>query len=422
MLGPGDIIADRFRIERQLGEGGMGAVYLATQLGLKREVALKVILPQKTSDKTRERFLREARVASVLKHPNVVGIYDYGDHQGMLYLAMELLNGPSLRAIVDYDLPPLPVERAVDIAAQVADVLAAASAIPLVHRDLKPENVVLDRAVDGRERAVVVDFGLAFVAIDADLETGRLTREGAVTGTPDYMPPEQCRGALDVDGSADVYSLGAMLYEMLTARPPFSGSAAIVISRHLFVKPKRIRDAFPEIELPGALEDLVMSMLAKSPADRPSAARVRDALSGVRVETPERLSGRATGGRSARMVSEHPGAPAVRPPAPRRVAFLGTLDLALETALAANGIEAIEARDGIPSDVSAVFAPGAPDETIEALVVTGIPVVVDAPAGNVDRLTELLRLGVSEVCPDDASGADLARKLSRAIRRSERKR
>lgn len=420
MLGPGDVIAERYRIERQLGEGGMGAVYQAIQIALKREVALKVILPHKTSDKSRERFLREARVASSLKHPNVVAVYDYGDHEGTLFLAMELLGGPSLRALVDRDLPPLALERATSIAAQVASVLAAAASIPLVHRDLKPENVVLDRSLDGRERAVVVDFGLAFVR-DADDETGRLTREGAVTGTPDYMPPEQCRGARELDGAADVYALGAMLYEMLTTRPPFEGSAAIVISRHLFVKPKRIREAYPEVEVPGALDDLVMAMLAKDPAARPSAKQVLEVLEGVRPDVPERMSGRAQGGRAGRMVSIHASPDPATPTTTKRVAWVGSLDVGVETTLAANGIEAIEAHEGIPSDVAAVFVPGASLEAIEALVVTGIPLIADAPTGDVDRLTALLRLGVAEVCPVEAGAADLARKLARVIRRSERK-
>lgn len=421
MLGPGDVIAERYRIERQLGEGGMGAVYLATQIALKREVALKVILPHKTSDTARDRFFREARVASALKHPNVVAIYDYGEHGGMLYLAMELLGGPSLRALVDHDLPPLPLERTTSIAAEVADVLAAAAAIPLVHRDLKPENVVLDRTLDGRERAVVVDFGLAFVR-DARDETGRLTREGAVTGTPDYMPPEQCRGASELDGAADVYALGAMLYEMLTTHPPFEGSSAIVISRHLFVKPKRIREAYPELEVPGVLDDLVAAMMAKDPKERPSASHVRDVLRGVRADEPERMSGRATTGRAARMVSIHASTPtATTPNASKRVAWVGALDVAVETTLAANGIEAVEALDGIPSDVAAAFVPGASLASIEELVVTGIPLIADAPAGDVDRLTALLRLGVAEVCPVEAGPAELARKLTRVIRRSERK-
>lgn len=420
MLGPGDLIAERYRIEAQLGEGGMGAVYRATQLPLKREVALKVILPGKTNDRSRDRFLREARVASALKHPNVVGIYDYGDHEGTLFLAMELLNGPSLRSIVDIDLAPLSVERATELAAQVADVLASANAIPLVHRDLKPENVVLDRTPDGRERAVVVDFGLAFVTSDADDEVGRLTREGAVTGTPDYMSPEQCRGAVDVSGAADVYSLGAMLYEMLTAHAPFEGSAAIVISRHLYVKPKRIRDRYPETGVPGALDDLIMNMLAKAPEDRPSAAHVRDTLLGVRPGTPERMSGIATG-RAARMVTMQASPERAKPTTTKRVAWLGPLSLDTETTLAANGVEALAATDGIPTDVDAVFAPAASLETIEGLVVAGLPLVADAPAGDVDRLTELLRLGVAEVCPEEASVAELARKLVRVIRRSERK-
>jgi eukaryotic-like serine/threonine-protein kinase len=145
-LAPGSVVADRFEVVAMLGEGGMGAVYRAVQRGLRREVALKIIRPDRRQRASaRERFLREARVASLMRHPGVVGIYDFGEHEGALFLAMELLNGPALRDVVDEHLPLLSWPRVVAITTAIADVLDAAGSVGLVHRDLKPENVILHR-------------------------------------------------------------------------------------------------------------------------------------------------------------------------------------------------------------------------------------------------------------------------------------
>ncbi|MGB9338064.1 MAG: serine/threonine-protein kinase, partial [Polyangiales bacterium] len=212
-LAPGTVIADRFVVEHQVGAGGMGKVYAAKQLGLERSVAIKVISPEDAAKPmARRRFEREARVASALRHPNAVEIYDFGTHGDTMYLAMELLDGTSLRSLVDIDLPPLSPRRACQIAADVADVLASAASIGLIHRDLKPENIILDRTRDG-ERTVVVDFGLAYI-LESE-ESGRLTRAGEGLGTPDYLSPEQARG-LSLSPACDIYSLGCVLYEMLT--------------------------------------------------------------------------------------------------------------------------------------------------------------------------------------------------------------
>ena len=293
----GTLVGDRFEILERIGEGGMGTVYTATQRDLGRRVAVKVILPELARRPgARKRFTREARVASALRHPNAVEVYDFGELGDTLYLAMELLSGVTLRQVVDEDKPPLRPEQAVSYASQIADVLVAAQSIGLVHRDLKPENIILDRRADGSERVVVVDFGLAFVQ-EGQEDIARLTREGVVTGTPDYMSPEQARG-VEVTPSSDVYSLGCLLYEMLCSRVPFFGNPTVLLSRHIFVAPTPLRELRPDLGISGALDDLVIAMLAKSPSDRPDARAVRDALRRVDLSRPERLGGLASDGQA----------------------------------------------------------------------------------------------------------------------------
>ena len=432
-LAAGSIVAGRFEIVRKLGEGGMGAVYQATQLNLRRDVALKVILPEHAVSKgARGRFEREARVASALRHPNAVEIYDFGEYEDTLYLAMEFLNGVTLRAFVDYDKPPLAPRRAIAIGTQIADVLVAASQIPLVHRDLKPENIILDRGADGDERVVVVDFGLAFIS-EADGDMGRLTREGVVTGTPDYMSPEQARGSVLTTG-ADIYALGCVMYEMLASVPPFEGDPAILLSRHLFVAPTPLREAHPEIEIPGALDDLLMQMLAKVPEDRPSARKVRDRLIELDLGAPQRMSsvhsdGRMVG-RAARMVSLPPistqgnsadqPAPMTPPNSDVRVGIVGSLDADFQLGLAANGLQCMS-FDGDVAGLSAVFAPGLTPERVKEVGALGVPVVTDADPSDVERLSALLRAGAAEVVIKPCQSDDVARKLWRAIRKRARR-
>ncbi len=434
VLKPGDIVAGRFELERKLGEGGMGVVFLATQIQLRRKVALKLILPEHAARKgARARFEREARVASALRHPNAVEVYDFGEHQGALYMAMELLTGVTLRSLVDLDRPPLPLVRALRYARQIADVLTAAASIGLVHRDLKPENVMIETAADGSERVVVVDFGLAFMAEQGDM--GRLTREGVVTGTPDYMSPEQARG-IEVTPATDVYSLGCMLYEMLTSNPPFQGDTAILISRHLFVAPTPIREAYPEVDVPGAVDDLIQRMMDKTPEARPSAQSVRDVLLAVDPAAPSRHGATQGGrllGRAARMVSQAPistNAPTMMSdsdnvliPGPGAtggldVAYIGPNDEALLLGLAANGLF-LRAYDATPA--RAVFAPGLTPEEIATLSRAGEPVITDAPKGDMERLSQLLRAGAADVVVAPYDPEEVARKVARAIRKSERK-
>ena len=424
VIPPGTILGDRYRIEQQIGSGGMGRVYRATHLDLAREVALKVISPSDANSLiARRRFEREARVASALRHPNAVEIYDFGTHGTTMYLVMELLSGYSLRAIVDVDLPPIRPRRASQIAADVADVLASAAAIGMVHRDLKPENIMIDSSGD-RERTVVLDFGLAYIDETEDL--GRLTTEGIGIGTPDYLSPEQARG-VQITPASDVYSLGCVMYEMLTSAPPFMGKQALLMSQHLFVPPASLRERAPDLDIPNALDELVLRMLAKSPADRPSALAVAEALRSLDPDAPQRAGGSPRLGRTARMVSKPPiqtGSPTEEPEewsnVDISVATLGPLDQDLTIGLAANGIQAVPIGDAdaeVPLGVRAVFAPDARPSEVEALTETGLPVLTDANASDIDRLAKMLRAGASEVVIRPCSPEETARKIWRAVRK-----
>jgi serine/threonine protein kinase len=365
-------------------------------------------------------------VASALRHPNAVEIYDFGLHGETMYLAMEFLDGPSLRAFVDFDLPPLSARRACQVGGDVADVLATAATIGLIHRDLKPENILLDRA-RAEERTVVVDFGLAF--IDEGQQTGRLTREGEGLGTPDYVSPEQARG-VELTPACDIYSLGCVLYEMLTSVPPFDGKNAVILSQHLYVAPTSIRERMPDLQIPGALDDLVVRMLSKAPGDRPSARAVADALRSMDPNAPQR-KGRTTGGRLlgrvARMVSEPP-AEADSPTLDGdlwldvdiRIAVCGSIEPQLEIGLAANGIQVqpidIDATD-VPLGVLAVYAPGARAARVASFAETGLPIISDAAPSDIDRLADMLRAGASEVVIQPCPPEEVARKVWRAVRK-----
>ncbi|MEM9863694.1 MAG: serine/threonine-protein kinase [Myxococcota bacterium] len=421
---PGDIVAGRYRIEGTLGEGGMGAVFRATQLGLERSVALKLILPEKAaSERARRRFVREARITASIKHPGVVQIFDFGEDGDTVFIAMELLSGRTLRDFVDLDLPRLGIERATAHAAAIADTLAAVAESELVHRDLKPENVVFD-GTGSDERVVLVDFGLAF-AIDGDETTGRVTREGVLSGTPDYMAPEQCTAA-EVGPPADVYALGCMLYEMLSSKTPFAGDPAIVLSRHLFVPPKPLRERAPEEAIPGALDELVMDMLRKEPSERPTAAQVRDRLLRLSDAGPERKSGKVQDGqalgRAARMVS----APSIAPgPGPLvagtgTILWVGSLKPEVEEALLVAGVHIARGDVRSPLEgVDAVVLAEPEGESVRRFS-SERPVVALAPSMAIEDLTELVRGGAQEALPPGASAEDIVRKIGRVLRRRTR--
>ena len=250
-----------YRIERFIARGGMGAVYVARQLRLDRLVALKVIAPELAEDPGfRERFERESRIAASIDHPNVVPIYEAGEHDGLLYIAMRFVDGHDLKAVIA-EHGPLPPQYAVDIVRQVGAALDAAHAKGLVHRDVKPANVMLERHADG-DRAYLSDFGLTKRVASGSA----LTKTGVVVGTLDYIAPEQLHGG-PVDARTDVYALACVLFHALTGRVPYPREDDMAkMYAHAQLPPPSVLEAVPG--LPPRLADVIARGMAKDPADR----------------------------------------------------------------------------------------------------------------------------------------------------------
>src|SRR5215475_4989836 len=247
-----------YRIEELLGRGGMGVVYRAYDLRLKRPVALKLVTPSLARDEQfRERFERESELVMSLEHPNVVPIYDAGEADGRVYLAMRLVDGTDLRSLLRTE-GALEPGRAMAICTQIAAALDAAHARDLVHRDVKPSNVLLD----GSEHVYLADFGLTRTLDDEGSGAG----EDRAVGTPAYLAPEQLEG-LPADGRADVYSLGCVLYECLTGEPVFPRDSRLAVAwAHLEEEPPRASKR--RAGLPEAVDAVIRRALAKEPAER----------------------------------------------------------------------------------------------------------------------------------------------------------
>jgi eukaryotic-like serine/threonine-protein kinase len=278
-------LADRYRIERELGQGGMATVYLAQDLKHDRKVAIKVLRAELAAVIGAERFLREIKTIANLQHPHILGLIDSGEVHGTAYYVMPFVEGESLRDRLNRE-KQLPISDAVRLACEVAAALDYAHRHGVIHRDIKPENVMLH---DGS--ALVADFGIALAVSSAG--GSRMTETGMSLGTPHYMSPEQAMGEREITARSDVYALGAMTYEMLTGEPPFTGSTAQAIVAKVMTDepapPRRHRKAIPE-----HVEDAVLTALEKLPADRwGSAAELAQALGGTAV------AGRRTRGRGA---------------------------------------------------------------------------------------------------------------------------
>src|SRR5512140_3728196 len=286
---------DRYRLERELGAGGMATVYLAHDLKHDRKVAVKVLRPELAAVIGAERFLSEIRTTANLQHPHILPLHDSGAADSFLFYVMPYVEGESLRDRLNRE-KQLPIGDTVRIATGVASALDYAHRHGVIHRDIKPENILLH---DGQ--ALVADFGIALAARKAGSE--RMTETGMSVGTPHYMSPEQAIGERDITARSDVYSLGCVTYEMLTGDPPFTGSTAqAIVARVLTEEPRRL---IPQRKnVPPALEAAVLTALEKLPADRFATA----------AQFAEALSVRTTGGTQITPRAEAPGrgAPAAR--------------------------------------------------------------------------------------------------------------
>src|SRR5438552_9717089 len=299
----------RYKILRKLGAGGMANVYLAEDQELGRRVAIKILNERHANDEQFvERFRREAKNAAGLSHPNIVSIFDRGQAEGTYYIAMEYLDGRSLKELITAR-GPAPIPVSVDYARQILAALRVAHRQNLVHRDIKPHNVL----VDGEGRVKVTDFGIARAG------PSQMTEEGSIIGTAQYLSPEQAQGA-PVTPSSDLYSLGIVLYELLTGQVPFAGETPVELAmKHLSKVPEPPSHIRPEV--PRDLDFVVMRALAKGPAERYQSADEMDADlarvargDAVSPETEEAATAIIARPITASTVVKPPGAPPVQPP------------------------------------------------------------------------------------------------------------
>jgi eukaryotic-like serine/threonine-protein kinase len=357
----GRIIDERYYLVEKLGEGGMGDVYLGEHVRTHRRCAVKVVNRRTAADpEALGRFIREATNAGRVHHANVATLYDFGEgSDGLTYLAMEYVDGEPLSRILARE-GALPPARAADMARQIAEGVGAAHELGIVHRDLKPSNIIVAKDRKGADVVKVVDFGISRAP---SLDAQHLTRTGIVIGTPEYMSPEQLIGD-PVDGRSDIYSLGCILYQMLTGEQAFGGSTAQFITRRLTERPPHAREKNPDI--PKALDELITTALGRTPPERfQSMEELRNALLAAPTQPvatgPRRLDAwvrQATGSGLAvepPTTDEPEGRTAAGPlppePAPDAVSVEAA---AAETALPG------EAEESFPADLATTGEPDVP--------------------------------------------------------------
>jgi serine/threonine-protein kinase len=273
-LRKGQVLFDRYVVERLIGEGGMGTVWLVKDREFDSERALKLIISGIANDpQARARFRREARILDRLNHPNAVRVYDARVGREMAFIAMEYVKGEALSKILVPGVP-MPLDVVTALTEQLCDVLQAANDEGIIHRDLKPNNLMLVDGRDGRKIVKLLDFGIAKIREGAD---DVHTMTGNLLGTPLYMSPEQITGD-PVDARSDLYSAGVILYELLTGHRPFTGAVGQIIYSHTSVAPPAFADINPDVEVPAAVEEVVRKCLSKKPEDRPQTPRELKAL------------------------------------------------------------------------------------------------------------------------------------------------
>ncbi|MCA9668654.1 MAG: protein kinase [Myxococcales bacterium] len=434
----GQLINKRFRIRSFLGEGAMGLVYRAEQIGLARDVAIKFVHRHLVDSRDRLlRFEREALALSKLEHPGIVAIYDYGQWNDQSYIAMQYLSGQSLESLVKSSPDKrLPLAETVRIVGEICDALDVAHAAGVVHRDLKPENVML---ADPDKRVKIVDFGIAKIADSAV----KLTREGDVLGTPAYMAPEQCAGE-PIGPQTDIYALGVILYELLTGGLPFKApTVQALIFKHVLDDPSPPSEAAPDVH--GALDEITLWALRKRRETRPASA---GALKARLLEALDQIEGRSSdqhrrktgtyaatrAERSAVLGDAPPRAPRIEPePAEGKIIAVdhgaaGAPD-APTTHLRRAGYRVVRADSPAaitPDDEKAIVVDlGAqPRVALDALAplladgkLSGLPVVVVGPDDAMDEMSRALALKIAAYVPR----SKLQRRLLKAVRRATRR-
>jgi serine/threonine protein kinase len=279
------VLEDRYKINRVLGTGGMGKVYLATNLNTEKPYAIKVMHSELLHNQdAQRRFTREARAISAIAHPHIVELYDFGQTPaGLPFLVMEYLVGTSLRAYLDDSAGSgLPLSQALCVAMQIARALQHVHERGIIHRDIKPENIQLIASDEQAIFAKLIDFGIA--RIQSQAAVTQISR--GMPSTWAYAPPEVHHGAVEPSPAIDIYALGITLYETIVAKRPFSGEALAVVWAHLRTVPPRLSEAKPGVGIPEDLDALVAQMLAKEPAHRPTAAEVADRLEVLSTQLP----------------------------------------------------------------------------------------------------------------------------------------
>src|SRR5687768_2757248 len=259
VIRPASALADRYRIERELGQGGMATVYLAQDLKHDRKVAVKVLKPELAAVLGAERFVAEIKTTAALQHPHILPLFDSGTAEGFLYYVMPYIDGETLRSKLNRETQ-LGIDEAVRITTQVADALDYAHRHGVIHRDIKPENILLH---DGRP--MVADFGIALAVSAA--AGGRMTETGLSLGTPHYMSPEQATAEKDITARSDIYSLASVLYEMLAGSPPHTGSSAHQIIMKIITESPQPVTAVRR-SVPPNVAAAIATALEKLPADR----------------------------------------------------------------------------------------------------------------------------------------------------------